>query len=333
MSCVIIAEAGVNHNGDLSLAKELIDTAASAGADFVKFQTFKADKQVAHYADKAQYQKQTTAASESQYDMLKRLEMSDSMHLELRDYCQKREVKFLSTAFDLTSINYLASLKIPLVKVPSGEITNLPLLLRVSELNLPVVLSTGMATIGDIDSALSALTSKDLDRDMITLLHCTTEYPAPMNEVNLNAMVSMRHAFGLKVGYSDHTTGIEAAIAAVALGASVIEKHFTLDRNLAGPDHQASLEPEELVAMVSSIRNIELALGNGLKYPSPSEQKNAIIARKSIVASRAIKVGEVFTEANITTKRPGAGISPMRWYELLGKIAQKSYEPDELIQP
>ena len=332
MSCIIIAEAGVNHNGDLSLAKELIDVASSAGADFVKFQTFKADSHVVHYADKAEYQKQTTDLNESQYSMLKKLEMSDFMHSELMAHCEKKNILFLSTAFDVASLNYLTSLKVPLIKVPSGEITNLPLLLCVSELNLPVILSTGMATVGDIDSALSVLASRGLDRDMITLLHCTTEYPAPMNEVNLNAMVSMRHAFGLKVGYSDHTVGTEVAIAAVAMGASVIEKHFTIDRNLPGPDHRASLEPEELVAMVSSIRNIELALGNGFKRPSPSEQKNAIIARKSIVASRAIKVGEVFSEANITTKRPGTGISPMRWHELVGKIAQKPYKPDELIQ-
>lgn len=328
---LIIAEAGVNHNGDLKLAKQLIDVAVEAGADMVKFQSFSADRQATKTARKAEYQSQVTDAGESQYAMLKRLEMSDEMHRALIQYCEEKEITFFSTGFDTQSIDFLVGLGMSCFKIPSGEITNLPYLRHVGALGKPIILSTGMASLGEIENALEALESVGMQREEITVLHCNTEYPTPMEDVNLKAMNSIRDAFGVSVGYSDHTSGIEVAIAAVALGASVIEKHFTLDRNLPGPDHKASLEPGELVSMVSAIRNIEIALGSGVKRPSPSEKKNKVIARKSIVAARDIKEGEFFSLENIAAKRPGTGISPMRWDEVVGRVATRDFFADELI--
>lgn len=328
---LIIAEAGVNHNGDLNLARRLIDAAALAGADFVKFQTFNADRQVTRSAKKADYQAKVTDSNESQYKMLRRLELTEAMHHELIAHCATRNVGFFSTAFDIESVDLLASLGQDLFKIPSGEITNLPYLRHIGQLCKPVILSTGMATIGEIEAAIDLLEQAGTPRAKLTVLHCTTEYPTPMSEVNLRAMQSIQSAFGIPVGYSDHTRGTEVAIAAVAMGATVIEKHFTLDRKLSGPDHQASLEPSELTAMVTAIRNIEVALGDGIKRPTPSEATNKPIARKSLVASRGIKAGEIFTAENLTTKRPGTGISPMRWDEIIGKNAQRDYAADELI--
>lgn len=328
---LIIAEAGVNHNGDLKLAKRLIDAAAAAGADFVKFQTFSASRQVTRSSKKADYQTQTTDSSESQHDMLRRLELTEAMHHELIAYCATRNIGFFSTGFDIGSVDLLVRLGQNHLKIPSGEITNLPYLRHIGQLGKAVILSTGMATLGDIEAAIDVLEQAGTPRAKLTVLHCTTEYPTPMNEVNLRAMQSIQAAFGVAVGYSDHTQGIEVAIAAVAMGATVIEKHFTLDRKLPGPDHQASLEPTELSAMVVAIRNIEVALGDGIKRLTPSEARNKPIARKSLVASRAIKAGEVFTAENLTTKRPGTGVSPMRWDEFLGKKAQRDFAADELI--
>lgn len=328
---LIIAEAGVNHNGDLGLARQLIDAAAEAGADLVKFQTFDADRQVTRKAQKADYQAQTTDSKESQHEMLRRLELTEVMHQELITHCAARNVGFFSTGFDIESVDLLVRLGQDHFKVPSGEITNLPYLRHIGQLGKAVILSTGMATLGDIEAAIDVLEHAGTARAQITVLHCTTEYPTPMSEVNLRAMQSIQTAFGVAVGYSDHTQGIEVAIAAVAIGAVVIEKHFTLDRKLPGPDHQASLEPAELKAMVSAIRNIEVALGDGIKRLTPSEARNKPVARKSLVASRVIKVGEVFSAQNITAKRPGTGISPMRWDEVLGQVAQRSYQEDELI--
>lgn len=328
---LIIAEAGVNHNGDLNLARRLIDAAALAGADFVKFQTFNADRQVTRSAKKVYYQAQATDSNESQYEMLRRLELTEAMHHELIAHCAMRNVGFFSTAFDIESVDLLASLGQDLFKIPSGEITNLPYLRHIGQLGKAVILSTGMATMGEIEATIDVLEQAGTPRAKLTVLHCTTEYPAPMNEVNLRAMQSIRAAFGIAVGYSDHTRGIEVAIAAVALGATIIEKHFTLDRKLPGPDHQASLEPAELSAMVAAIRNVEVALGDGIKRPTPSEAQNKPVARKSLVASRAIRAGEKFTAENLTAKRPGTGISPMRWDEIIGKKAQRNYAADELI--
>ena len=329
---LIIAEAGVNHNGDLGLAKQLIDVAAEAGVDLVKFQTFNADRQVTRAAKKADYQTQTTDSKESQHEMLRRLELTEQMHRELIAHCSTRNIGFFSTGFDIESVDLLMSLGQDYFKIPSGEITNLPYLRHIGQLGKMVILSTGMATLGDIDAAINVLEQAGTARAQITVLHCTTEYPTPMNEVNLRAMQSIHVAFGVAVGYSDHTKGIEVAIAAVAMGATVIEKHFTLDRNLPGPDHQASLEPAELKAMVAAIRNIEVALGDGVKRLTSSEAKNKPVARKSLVASRAIKVGEVFTPQNTSTKRPGTGISPMRWDEVMGRIASRDFAADELIE-
>jgi N,N'-diacetyllegionaminate synthase len=329
---VIIAEAGVNHNGDLSLAKLLIDVEAEAGADLVKFQTFNADRLVTRTAKKANYQKQTTDSAESQYEMLSRLELTEAMHLELITHCEMRGIGFLSTGFDIESIDFLSNLGQECFKVPSGEITNLPYLRHIGQLEKKIILSTGMSTLGDIEAAIDVLENAGTPRAKITVLHCTTEYPTPMAEVNLRAMQSIHVAFGTAVGYSDHTQGIEVAIAAVAMGAVVIEKHFTLDRNLPGPDHQASLEPVELVAMVRAIRNIEVALGDGIKRLTPSEVRNKPIARKSLIASREIKAGELFTTENITTKRPGTGISPMQWDKVLGRSARRNFLADELIE-
>lgn len=329
---LIIAEAGVNHNGNLKLAKQLIDVAAEAGADLVKFQTFNADRQVTRTAGKAEYQNQTTDSEESQHEMLHRLELSDDMHQELIAHCAKRNIGFFSTGFDNESVDFLVSLGQDLFKIPSGEITNLPYLRHIGRLGKKVILSTGMATLGEIEAAIEALEQAGTLRVNLTVLHCTTEYPAPMDEVNLHAMQCIHRAFGVAVGYSDHTPGIEVAIAAVALDAAVIEKHFTLDRNLPGPDHKASLEPEELKAMVAAIRNIELALGDGIKRLTPSEARNKPVARKSLVADQVIKAGEKFTSENITAKRPGTGISPMRWDEVIGRKAPRDFAADELVE-
>lgn len=329
---LIIAEAGVNHNGDIMLAKKLIDVAAQAGANLVKFQSFNADRLVTRTAKKANYQKQTTDSGETQHEMLSRLELTEAMHLDLIAHCEMRNIGFLSTGFDIESIDLLSNLGQECFKVPSGEITNLPYLRHIGRLGKKIILSTGMSTLGDIDAAIDILENAGTLRTMITILHCTTEYPTPMAEVNLRAMQSIHAAFGTAVGYSDHTQGIEVSIAAVAMGATVIEKHFTLDRNLPGPDHQASLEPVELVALVRAIRNIEVALGDGIKRPTPSEVKNKPIARKSLIASREIKAGELFTAENITTKRPGIGISPMQWDKVLGKTARRNFLADELIE-
>ncbi|MFZ4539563.1 N-acetylneuraminate synthase [Propionivibrio sp.] len=329
---LIIAEAGVNHNGDLSLAKQLIDVAAEAGVDLVKFQTFNADRLVTRTAKKADYQAQTTGTEETQHAMLRRLELTEDMHRELISHCGTRNIGFFSTGFDIESIDLLLSLGQGYFKIPSGEITNLPYLRHIGQLGKNVILSSGMATLGDIEAAIDVLEKAGTARALVTVLHCTTEYPTPMNEVNLRAMQSIHAAIGVAVGYSDHTQGIEVAIAAVAMGATVIEKHFTLDRDLPGPDHQASLEPAELKAMVAAIRNIEVAMGDGIKRLTPSEIRNKPVARKSLVASHAIKAGELFSAQNITTKRPGTGISPMRWDEIMGRTAPRDIEADELIK-
>ncbi|GEN57110.1 N-acetylneuraminate synthase [Halolactibacillus alkaliphilus] len=330
MSVFVIAEAGVNHNGSLDLAKKLVNVAKDAGADCVKFQTFVSKNIVSKNAVKAEYQKQQTEPKESQQDMLKKLELSFDEFIELNEYCKSKDIEFMSTAFDFDSIDFLDSLEMGTWKIPSGDITNLPYLIKIAKLNKPVILSTGMSTMEDIRNAINAL--KDNGTNKITVLHCTTEYPTPFNDVNLNAMLTIKNEFDLQVGYSDHTEGIEVPIAAVALGARVIEKHFTLDRNMEGPDHKASLEPDELKAMVDSIRNIESALGNRIKQPAESEKKNMAVARKSIIASKDIKASEIFTENNLTVKRPGTGISPMRWFDVIGKCALRDFEEDELIE-
>jgi N,N'-diacetyllegionaminate synthase len=334
MSTLIIAEAGVNHNGNIDMAKKLIDVAARAGVDYVKFQTFKADKLASKAAKKASYQsKNVDDGDNSQYSMLKKLELSEEDHFELRDYCNRKRLQFLSTGFDEGSIDFLDQLDIKLFKIPSGEITNKPYLQHIASKNKPVILSTGMATISEIKDALIVLTSKGLSIDQITVLHCNTEYPTPREDVNLHAMETRKNELKVKIGYSDHTLGIEVPVAAVALGATVIEKHFTLDRNLPGPDHRASLEPDELEHMVSAIRNVELALsGSGRKEPSPSEHKNISVARKSIVAARKISKGEKFSPENLTVKRPGNGVSPMLWDDVIGKDAKQNFEEDELIK-
>jgi N,N'-diacetyllegionaminate synthase len=328
---LIIAEAGVNHNGDLEMARRLVEVAAQAGADFVKFQTFKADRLVTRQAAKAEYQRQLTADDESQYDMIRRLELTPEMHIALIEHCASQGIRFLSTGFDIESLNMLAEFGIPIFKVPSGEITNLPYLQHVGRIGKQVILSTGMADMAEIGAALDALEQAGAQRQEITVLHCNTEYPTPMRDVNLRAMLSIRDAFGVQVGYSDHSAGIEVSLAAVALGATVIEKHFTLDRQLPGPDHQASLEPDELKTLVAGIRNIELALGDGTKHPSPSEAKNIPIVRKSLVAARSIRAGEPFSRENLAVKRPGTGVSPMRLDEVLGRLAKRDFQPDELI--
>ena len=330
---IVIAEAGVNHNGDIAKAKTLIDKGAEAGVDYVKFQTFKAGNLVTKQAKRAAYQDINTQDNDSQYEMLKKLELPQAVHQELIDYCAQKGVKFLSTGFDTESLEFLAQLGITIAKIPSGEITNLPYLRKVATLFPEVILSTGMATITEIKDAVKVLTDNGVSKDKITVLHCNTEYPTPMEDVNLKAMLHIQQEVGVSVGYSDHTLGIEVPIAAVALGASVIEKHFTLDKTLLGPDHKASLEPEELKAMVSAIRNIEKAIGgSGLKEVSKSEAKNKPIARKSIVATKAIKKGDLFSVENLTIKRPGTGISPMQWDEVIGKTAKKDFEEDDLIE-
>lgn len=333
MRTMIIAEAGVNHNGDLGLAKKLIAAAAEAGADLVKFQTFTAKNLVSASAPKAEYQKKTTDHNQSQLEMIQKLELSREDHTVLIEECRLKGIGFFSTAFDFQSFDLLMELGcLEQIKIPSGELTNLPLLRYMSRFRKPLMLSTGMANLGEIEAAIEAVEAAGTPRSLITVLHCTTEYPTPIEDVNLRAMVAMKSAFGVNTGYSDHTQGIEVAIAAVALGATIIEKHFSLDRNLPGPDHKASLEPHELKAMVEGIRNVERALGDGVKRPSPSELKNKPIARKSLVAIRPISTGEAFSAENMGAKRPGTGLSPMRWDEVLGRIAIKDFAVDDLIE-
>jgi len=329
MSVYIIAEAGVNHNGSFELACRLVDAAKNAGADCIKFQTFKSENLVSRSAQKADYQKAMTGKG-TQIDMLKKLELSFDDFLKLKSYCDKKGICFLSTPFDFESIVFLNSIDMPFWKIPSGEITNYPYLVALARTGKPVVMSTGMSDLGEIEAAIIVL--KQNGTREIKLLHCNTEYPTPYEDVNLRAMETMRSVFNLEVGYSDHTNGIVVPVAAVALGATIIEKHFTLDRNLEGPDHKASLEPDELTQMVKSIRLVESSLGSGIKKPSPSEEKNKTIARKSIVAKKAIKSGEILTEENITVKRPGNGISPMQWNEIIGSKAVRDFNEDELIE-
>lgn len=328
----IIAEVGVNHNGNLEIAQRLIRIAAKAGADYVKFQTFRAERVVTASAKKADYQNKNTGSNESQLEMIKSLELSDDDHLALLQCCKYNGIKFLSTGFDLASLDYLNQLGLDFFKIPSGEITNLPFLRKVASYNKPIVMSTGMSTMSEVREATEALFAGGVSRDNLTILHCNTEYPTPYKDVNLKAMVKMGAELDVHFGYSDHTMGIEVALAAVAMGAKVIEKHITLDRNMKGPDHKASIEPDELVNMISGIRNIELAIsGSGEKKPSNSERKNISVARKSIVADITIEKGERFSEFNLTTKRPGNGISPMYWDEIIGKIANRRYNADDLI--
>lgn len=351
----IIAEAGVNHNGSLDLAKQLVDVAFEAGADAVKFQTFKADKLVSKTAKRADYQIANTGTTESQYEMIKKLELSEEAHDILIDYCKKKGIHFLSTPFDLESLDLLANkLNLPMIKLPSGDITNGPLLLATAKTKKPIILSTGMCGLGEIEVALGILAFGLLDstetpstvafekayysddgrrvlKEKVSLLHCTTEYPAPLHEVNLKVMATLKKAFGLPVGYSDHTKGIAVSVAAAALGATIIEKHFTLDHNLPGPDHKASLEPQELIDMVKSIREVEVALGLDIKQPAESELRNRPIARKSLIAGRDIKKGEIFTEENLAIKRPGDGVSPVKYWDWLGKVANKNYSQDEKV--
>ena len=331
MKTLIIAEAGVNHNGDINMAKKLIDIAANAGADLVKFQTFSADRLVTQGAAKADYQLLATNNTESQHGMLRKLELTEAMHHELIAHCESQNIGFFSTGFDVESINLLVGLGQELFKIPSGEITNFPYLRHIGKLDKTVILSTGMSNIDEIEAAINVLEESGTHRSKVTVLHCTTAYPVPMTDVNLRAMQSIQNKFNVAVGYSDHTLGIEIPIAAVALGATIIEKHFTTDRSLPGPDHKASLEPTELKAMIDGIRNIEKALGDGVKRLMPSEITNLPIARKSIVASRPINTGAIFTEHDLTAKRPGTGISPMEWNKLIGSTAKKEYLADELI--
>ena len=332
MKTLIIAEAGVNHNGDINIAKKLIDIAAHAGADLVKFQTFNADRLVTHGATKADYQILATNNIESQHDMLRKLELTEAMHHELIAHCASQNIGFFSTGFDIESINLLVGLGQELLKIPSGEITNLPYLQHIGKLDKTVILSTGMSNMDEIEAAIEALEKSGTHRSKITVLHCTTAYPVPMSDVNLRAMQSIQNRFNVAVGYSDHTLGIEIPIAAVAMGATVIEKHFTTDKNLPGPDHKASLEPGELKSMICAIRNVEIALGDGIKRLMPGETENMEVIRRSIVARTTIIKGETLSVDNLTTKRPGNGISPMQWDEIVGKVANRDYLIDELIQ-
>ncbi|MCI8483298.1 MAG: N-acetylneuraminate synthase [Lachnospiraceae bacterium] len=329
MGIVIIAEAGVNHNGSLDTAKQMVLAAKEAGADYIKFQTFCPEKLVSLSAGKAEYQKRNTKNRESQLEMLQKLALTQEDFLELKEYCQKQGIGFLSTPFDLESIHFLDKLDLDFWKLPSGEITNLPYLLEIGKTGKPVVMSTGMCELEEIEAAITWL--KKAGTKEITLLHCNTEYPTPMRDVNLRAMLNLKDIFSLPAGYSDHTQGIEVPIAAAAMGACILEKHFTLDRAMEGPDHLASLEPEELKSMITAVRNVERAMGDGRKVPSESEKKNMAIARKSIVAKCGIKKGELFSEENLTTKRPGTGISPMKWFEVVGKRAERDFETDEII--
>lgn len=330
MSVYIIAEAGINHNGNIDLAKDMIVVAKEAGVNAIKFQTFKSEKLVIITAKKAEYQQNMNSICETQLEMLKKLELNEAQFIELKEYCFKLKIDFLSTPFDLDSIDFLNQIGICKWKIPSGEITNLPYLIKIAQTKLPVILSTGMSTLGEVETAVKVL--KKYGSCEISLLHCTTEYPTPFEDVNLKAMITMQEYFNIPVGYSDHTLGIDISIAAAAMGAIIIEKHFTLDRYMEGPDHQASLEPGELRKMVEAIRHVEHALGDGIKKPVKSELKNINVARKSLVASRRITKGEVFTEENLTTKRPGDGISPMAWFDVLGTKAIKDFEEDELIE-
>jgi N,N'-diacetyllegionaminate synthase len=333
MNTLIIAEAGVNHNGDVILGKKLVRAAAAAGADMVKFQTFQADRLAAAHAPKAEYQNHSTCPDESQKQMIAKLELSRSDHEILLKECEKAGIRFFSTGFDIESLDMLVELGIDRIKIPSGEINNLPLLRHIATKRLPVILSTGMAYMGEIEGAIATLEEGGISRANITVLHCNTEYPTPMQDVNLIAMRNIATAFGVQIGYSDHTMGIELPIAAVALGATVIEKHLTLDRSLPGPDQRASLEPLEFEAMVKAIRNIEKAMaGDGIKRPSPSEITNRQVARKSIVAARPISAGEMFNSSNLAVKRPATGISPMRWDEVIGRLAPRTFAVDELIE-
>lgn len=327
----IIAEAGVNHNGKLENALKLIDIASAAGADAVKFQTFKAEKVVSRFAGKAEYQLETTDNNETQFEMIRKLELDQKVHEILIRHCKKKKIKFLSTPFDFESIDMLTEIGVDTFKVPSGEINNLPYLRKIGGLGKKIILSSGMSTIGEIEFALNVLTGVGTLKSNITVLHCTTEYPAPFSEVNLRAMLTIKETFKVDVGYSDHTPGIEIPIAAVAYGASVIEKHFTISKKMEGPDHKASLEPEELRMMVKAIRNVEKAVGDGIKKPSRSEMKNIKVIRKSIVASRNIKKGETFSPDNIDVKRPGDGISPVMWDSVIGRKAIKEFKKDQLI--
>lgn len=325
----IIAEAGVNHNGSLDNAKRMVECAAEAGADAIKFQTFKAETLVCKNAQKAEYQKEATGNEESQFDMLKKLELTEEEYEELKQYCGEKHIMFLSTPFDLDGLQYLNEIGMEIIKIPSGEITNYPYLREIGKIRKPIIMSTGMSTMAEVEEAVEVLQmngAKD-----ITLLHCNTQYPTPYGDVNLRAMLALKDKFHTEVGYSDHTLGIEVPIAATAMGATVIEKHFTLDRGMEGPDHKASLEPDELKCMIQSIRNVEQAMGTGIKEPTNSEYKNILVARKSIVARKQIQAGEIFTEENITTKRPGDGMSPMRWNEVIGKTASREYGVDEKI--
>ena len=327
---IVIAEAGVNHNGSFELAKKMVDAAKEAGVDYVKFQTFNPQKLVSKYAKKAKYQKETTGSDETQLQMLQKLTLTEDNFLSLRDYCKEVGIGFISTPFDLDSIAFLETFDMDFWKVPSGEVTNLPYLEAIARTKRKVVMSTGMCNMNEIQDAMEVL--KKNGTTEITLLHCNTQYPTPYEHVNLSAMSTIKDTLHKEVGYSDHTQGIEVPIAAVAMGATVIEKHFTLDKNMEGPDHKASLDPTELKQMVSAIRNIEKAIGNGLKEPSSSELTNKAVARKSIVASREIKQGEILSEYNLTTKRPGTGISPMKWYEVIGKAAARDFSEDEIIE-
>tara|TARA_Y100000590_G_scaffold346710_1_gene397068 strand:- start:164 stop:1159 length:996 start_codon:yes stop_codon:yes gene_type:complete len=331
LKTLIIAEAGINHNGSLDLAKQLVDVAVNAKADFIKFQSFITEKNITSNAKKADYQLSSTDRNESQFDMIKKLELNYEDHKKLIGYCKKSKIQFLSTAFDKTSLDMLNNFDLPFFKIASGEITNLPFLRYIAGLGKPIVLSTGMSNMQEVESAITILEHGGMAKEDITILHCNTEYPTPIKDVNLKAMLTIRDTLKIKVGYSDHTDGIEIAIAAAAMGACIIEKHFTLDRNLPGPDHIASLEPNELKNMVKAIRNIEKAIGDGEKIASESEIKNISIARKSIVAKTLINKGELFTEDNLTVKRPGTGISPMKWDSLVGKLSKKKYMPDDLI--
>jgi len=329
---IIIAEAGVNHNGDYELAKKLVVAAKQAGADYVKFQTARPELVISRYAPKAEYQMGTTKKEESQLDMCRAIHLPLTDYAPLKKYCDENEISFISTPFDLESIDVLAPLGMDFWKIPSGEITNLPYLKKIARLHQPVIMSTGMSNLGDIEAALKVLTDNGLIEDQITLLHCNTEYPTPYEDVNLRAMVTLKEAFGVNVGYSDHTKGIEVSLAAVAMGATVIEKHFTLDCNLPGPDHKASLEPDELEQLIKSIRHLEKAFGSPVKQVSRSEKKNMTVARKSLIAAVDIKKGEKFTDKNMTVKRPGNGISPMLWDEVTGRIAPRDFKEDELIE-
>ncbi len=329
---IIIAEAGVNHNGSLEKAKQMVVAAKAAGADYIKFQTGIPEKVISKFAEMADYQKTNVGVKESQLDMVRKIMLPNDEFRELKEYCDQQDIKFMSTAFDLTSIDDLAPLCMDYWKIPSGEITNLPYLRKMAKLHQPVIMSTGMSRLGEIEDAVRILSEGGLEKERISLLHCNTEYPTPYGDVNLKAMQTLKDCFGVRVGYSDHTKGIEVPIAAVAMGAEIIEKHFTLDRTLPGPDHVASLEPHELKAMVDSIRNIEQALGNGIKQVASSEKKNIAIARKSIVAACDIKAGEKFSEVNLTVKRPGNGITPMRWDEVIGQTAKRDFVEDELIE-